>query len=116
MREATLVKTSGISGDAPSFTGIWSDPETTAEVLRVGYDYDAGGAVIELCFWRKPHRYARAVNQILRQNFGADRAIRYRMRPHGREWYLWAPWKDKPYRQLTESGRGATAEWVRVIL
>lgn len=115
MRDAILVRTSGPNPEGPTYTGIWSDPETTAEVLRIGYDYDSGGAVVEICFWRKPHRYVKALNEILRRSFGIDRMLRYRMRGNGREWYTVFPMSY--YRDTLLDMPHATpngAEWIRV--
>ena len=116
MRERLLVRTSGPDPLGPAYTGIWSDPETTAEVMRIGYDHGGGGGtIIEVCLWRKPHLYARPINEILRRAFGADRPIRYRMRSWGREWYVWTPWKYQRAQLLTET-QSSCAEWFRVSL
>lgn len=111
-----LVRTSGPYRETatPEFVGVWSDPETTAEVLRIGYDPDGGGAIVEVCFWRKPHRYAAALNEILRHYFGANRPIRYRMRATGgREWYVWTPYRHQRFQSL-DVPRMDCAQWVRV--
>lgn len=39
MQKAMLVRTSGPYSGRPDWEGIWSDPETEAEVLRMGYQY-----------------------------------------------------------------------------
>lgn len=115
MIPATLVRTSGPDPKGPAWTGIWSDPETTAEVLRIGYHYDSGGTVIDICFWRQPERYAKALNGILSElAFGEPRPIQYRMRPHGREWFCYLPYRMRGAYQFLDDAR--TAEWLRVTL
>jgi len=112
---AILVRTSGPSRIDPDWCGIWADPETTAEALRIGYDLDGGGAIVEICFWRKPHRYAAALNEILRRAFGCVRPIRYRMRGAGREWYVHTPYRHEPFQSL-EVPRMECAQWIRVYV
>lgn len=113
MRDAVLVRTSGPDPIGPTWTGIWADPETSAEVLRMGYADCA--AHVEICFWRKPHRYARALNEILRRSFGCVRPIRYRMRPHGREWYVWTPYRYQRFQSLDVPDMEC-AQWIEVQL
>ena len=117
MRESVLVRTEGPYRGSPDWCGIWSDPETTAEVLRIGaYEMETGGFRVEVCFWRKPHRYAKALNEILRRAFGCARPIRYRMRSTGgREWYVFTPYRHQRFQSLDVPDM-ACAQWVRVSL